>query len=89
MSSTVSAKSFCPSQLPLWVKISLSGFAISALVRTGYSLYNHRSKRIQSSTPSNPPPETVVPLLVAAKQINDQIIEQEKALVESEGKVEF
>ena len=89
MSSTVSAKSFCPSQWPLWVKISLSGFAISALVRTGYSLYNHRSNRIHSSTPSNPPPETVVPLLVAAKQINDQLNEQTKALSESDGKVEF
>ena len=84
-STTVSSKTFCPYQWPLWVKVSLSAFAISALVRTGYSVYTHRSKRIHSSSPSNPPPETVVPLLVAAKQMD----EQTKALSESEGKVEF
>lgn len=83
--TTVSSKTFCPYQWPLWVKVSLSAFAISALVRTGYGLYTHRSKRIQSPTHSNPPPETVVPLLVAAKQID----EQTKALSESDAKVEF
>ncbi len=79
-STAISSKTFCPYQWPLWVKLSLSALAIGSIARTGYSLYTRRSKQI--NTPSNPPPEVVVPLLVAAKQINDQLNDTGDAKVE-------
>jgi len=84
-SPVVSAKTFCPTQWPLWVKLSLSAFAIGTLARTGYSLYSHRSKRVHSPNPSNPPPEEVVPLLTAVRQMNDQ----HKPNDNGDAKVEF
>jgi hypothetical protein len=78
----------CPYKLPFWGKLSLSVFAIGTLVHTGYSLYFKRER--STSTPnSNQPPEVVIPLLVAAKQINDQLNKENKTLTESDAKVEF